>query len=186
MSVLSCVTLCCAFTADSYSTCQAKVVYCLICMPMTDLEVCSSTWCFIFFRKLLKTCNIEVSLESTYAIIWELCVRPAVGALDDGWVDLFPVGKSVKAVRAEGMMTSKELGLVGVVIIGLLTDATELKLLWGTGVWMKTGHECKRLQNWKKRRIIRHCEDQRYAALYLGQRPCTSFGQQDKCLDNHF
>ena len=109
---------------------------------MAALEVCSGTWCFNFFWKLSKTCDIEVSLESTYAIIWELCVRPAVGALDDGWVDLFPVGKSVKAVRAEGVKAGQELGLVGVVIIGLLTDATELKFLWATGILMKTGHEC--------------------------------------------
>ena len=140
MFILSCMVLCYAFTADSYSTCQAKVGYWLIVVPMAALEVCGSTWCFNFFRKLLKTCDIKVSLESTYAIIWELCVRPAVGALDDDWVDLFPVGKSFKAVRAEGVKASEELGLVGVIIVGLLTDATELKFLWDFGVWMKTGH----------------------------------------------
>ena len=107
---------------------------------MAALEVCGSTWCFNCFWKLLKTCNIKVGLESIYTINWELCVRPAVGALDDGWVDLFPVGKSVKAVGTEGVKASEELGLVGVVIVGLLTDATVLKFLWDIGVGMKVGH----------------------------------------------
>ena len=109
-------------------------------MPIIGLKVCSSLGWFRVFRKLLKSWDTEVGLQSIYPIFCELCVWPAVGAVDDGSIDLFPDGKSVKAVRAEGVKTGKELCFVSAIIIWLCTDPADMESIWGIGIWMKAGH----------------------------------------------
>ena len=52
-------------------------------------------------------------------------MAPAIGTLDNGWVNLFPTGKLGKAMRTECVVAGQKLGLMSVIIIGFLTDATD-------------------------------------------------------------
>ena len=40
-----------------------------------------------------------------YSIVWESCVKPAAGALDDGWIEWLHLWKLDESVRAECVVT---------------------------------------------------------------------------------